>query len=372
VVFVSVLVHELGHAVVARRLGHGETRIELHAMGGTTSYRGGEHRPGREILISLAGPFFGLLLGLGAIAWQTLAPSEDLLWSSVQRDLVWANVAWTIFNLLPILPMDGGHVFANLMAMWLGERGHRVAAVISIVLAAGLAGLAVALSYLWGAFLAVIFLMHNVRVLRAHRAASSDEQLLERLTAIGERIKSGDSAAAIPLAREALAHATSDQVRLASAHLLTLAGVEAADAQAAAEGFGAMATYPGAELEARVLLTCGRLDEAMAQLRRLSDDEREGLLARTTERLFLADRFDDAARVAERWFADRQHGVAAYNAACAHARAGRADEAMTWLERAIRAGFADRQGLDSDPDLASLRELPAYRTLLAGLPVTPA
>ncbi len=118
VALVSILVHEFGHALFQRRFG-GRPRVFLYGMGGLAISDGRfSHREG--LLISAAGPGAGLVLG--AAAWviaNWVLPSEWLyqsaLLSRLFQSAIWINIVWSIFNLLPILPMDGGHILEHLM-----------------------------------------------------------------------------------------------------------------------------------------------------------------------------------------------------------------------------------------------------------------
>lgn len=106
----SIILHELGHAMAVRRLGYGESVIVLHGLGGLTQWRGEASRRDR-ILISLAGPGVNVVLGSIAlvIVLITGLPDEFLARSAVQAWL-FVNLGWAAFNLMPIWPLDGGHV----------------------------------------------------------------------------------------------------------------------------------------------------------------------------------------------------------------------------------------------------------------------
>ncbi|HEY8075194.1 MAG TPA: hypothetical protein VIF62_13815, partial [Labilithrix sp.] len=106
VVFVSILVHELGHAFVGRAFGL-QPQIEMHGMGGTTSWIAGRNvGNARGVVISLAGPTFGFLLA--AIAYFAHGRSSNAFVTFALEFAFTVNVYWGIFNLLPLLPLDGG------------------------------------------------------------------------------------------------------------------------------------------------------------------------------------------------------------------------------------------------------------------------
>jgi stage IV sporulation protein FB len=127
VMFGSILVHELGHAVVGRRLGLRPTGIVLHGFGGLCTYsRAPDARQG--VISAAAGPGAGLLLGLVALAVQLVG--GDALPAQVQWTLGWLvriNLFWSLFNLVPLYPLDGGHVLWHGLRMVLpGGKAWRI------------------------------------------------------------------------------------------------------------------------------------------------------------------------------------------------------------------------------------------------------
>ncbi|WP_394821015.1 site-2 protease family protein [Pendulispora albinea] len=141
-VFVSVLLHELGHALMGKVFDLAP-QIELYAFGGGTSWQGGnELSSGPRILVSLAGPLAGLALA-GVLYFTALSLADgDGMSPVVDRfvnNMLWINLVWSIFNLLPILPLDGGNVMAHTLAAFTDGGGRRAAHVISIVVAAAIA-----------------------------------------------------------------------------------------------------------------------------------------------------------------------------------------------------------------------------------------
>lgn len=116
VLMASIFVHELGHAVVGARLGLRPQRIALHGFGGYCQY-GRRPTPGKGVISSLAGPAAGLLLG-GVLFAVYLAAGQGMPGRAVYllEQAIFINVFWSLFNLLPMFPMDGGQ------ALWHGLR----------------------------------------------------------------------------------------------------------------------------------------------------------------------------------------------------------------------------------------------------------
>lgn len=160
VVFVSILVHELGHTFAMRRFGI-SSHIVLHTMGGLAipdSYgygRRGSLGYGEQIFISLAGPLAGFLLAAVTIGVvmatggtvnlvgflpQARVPYGGQVAAIAINMLLWVNIFWGLLNLLPIFPLDGGqisrHIFSAIdpvdgfrNALWLSVITGAVAAV---------------------------------------------------------------------------------------------------------------------------------------------------------------------------------------------------------------------------------------------------
>ncbi|MFE0020691.1 M50 family metallopeptidase [Amycolatopsis sp. NPDC059021] len=104
----SVLAHELGHTVVALRLGIPVRRVRLFLLGGLAEVARTPRRPGQEGLVAAAGPIVSLLLG-GFCALLLFAVPDGPVWLLVAECSV-ANFAVGVFNLLPGLPLDGGRL----------------------------------------------------------------------------------------------------------------------------------------------------------------------------------------------------------------------------------------------------------------------
>ncbi|MEZ5073294.1 MAG: site-2 protease family protein [Solirubrobacterales bacterium] len=111
--FGSLLLHELGHAVVARREGMEIDGIVLWLFGGVAKFKGLFPSAGAEFRIAIAGPLVSLLIGVTMLGLST-APLPD----AVEVVVAWLgsiNIILLVFNMLPALPLDGGRVFRSLL-----------------------------------------------------------------------------------------------------------------------------------------------------------------------------------------------------------------------------------------------------------------
>lgn len=148
--FGSVLLHEFGHALTARKFGIGTRDITLLPIGGIARLERMPDQPSQELAVALAGPAVNaaivLILSVFSFATGTGVPLDEFALtqgSLVQRVLV-ANISLLVFNLIPAFPMDGGRALRALLAFRMNySRATRTAASIGQVFAVifGLAGL---------------------------------------------------------------------------------------------------------------------------------------------------------------------------------------------------------------------------------------
>ena len=116
ILFGSVLLHELSHSVVARRLGITVEGITLFLFGGVTKTKMEARQPRDEFLIAIVGPVTSLVLA--GMLWVVVNFVGSLLSEPVQYALgflAWLNLALGLFNLLPGFPLDGGRVLRSIL-----------------------------------------------------------------------------------------------------------------------------------------------------------------------------------------------------------------------------------------------------------------
>jgi Zn-dependent protease len=420
VVLLSVLVHEFGHAMAVMR-HHIEPEITLHWMGGTTAWRPILPLRRRDhVLISAAGPaagfaLWGALRLLGALAPGLYASLPMPVYVGLQF-LEDVNLAWSIFNLIPVLPLDGGHILEHA----LGPRRVRLAAGISLGVASLLILFFLSRHSYWGVFLFGMAAMQNVQRLRAegpaprHRpdvaparpqeaalpaavvsllrqaeAALADEEPT-RARALAEQVLGGAGSPA-ELGGEAPPEGPPPAAARAAHEIIAwsrLLEERVDDAQESLDRARRLGEVDPA-LAGAVLLARGKTREARAVLeaaRAAGDDRKvivgpliqvllaEGEVARAAATAldivdqlseedarkmaaiaFEAGTYEWAARLSEVVFSREGQPDDAYDAARAHARAGDNDLALDLLRRAVAAGFTDAPRAWSDAAFAALR-----------------
>ena len=409
VVLVSILVHELGHAVALKAFGQ-PSSIVLHGFGGVTISQRRLSRA-RSIVVSLAGPIAALaLLGIPALLVRDSDYGLELefdyftsgrgfgLWP-VLYFAVYVNIWWSIANLLPIRPLDGGNVMTELI-------GIQKARILSVVVGAGAAVWAYFFSdeglryaALFAAFLAFINFSEYRRTKTGGAAPSAFDvetpgggagpsaprrrggrpSAPPSRTApapVSEFSSGVDPAAAESMAWNLLRRGDARSARRVLERATGPVGpfVGPTVALAAGEGVEALAAAylanpsgPSNLVPATVAADAG---QAVVLARHLVGKGASGIEAAggLQTHLHYAERFEHAAAVGEVLASVAgANAQVAFDTACAWARAGDADRSVTWVGRAVDAGFASAKLLDGEPDLAAARAHPGWSAVRSRL-----
>jgi Zn-dependent protease len=195
--FGSILLHELGHAIAARRNGIGITSIELWIFGGLARMDREAETPGAELKVALAGPLVTLGIFVLLTAGGVAATGFDAFKDAARLDPnagvsgLLAMVAWLatinllllVFNLLPAFPMDGGRV-ARAVAWWkTGDRtsATRVAANLGRVMAYLFMAGGLALIFLGDAFSGIWLALIGMVINGSARGAAMQTAITSRI-----------------------------------------------------------------------------------------------------------------------------------------------------------------------------------------------
>lgn len=397
--FVSILVHELGHGIALKVFGE-PSAIVLHGFGGVTiSQRRQRLGRARSVVVSLAGSLTALvLLWLptrqlwGSDDWVQGKP-ELLLWAVLF--LSFQNLWWSIANLLPIRPLDGGNVAAEIWGLPTARR-------ISIGTALAGALFAFTNDQTYAGFFALFLAFNNWQEIRAERegayeadafhvdapdagAAPSRRSRPPRRSSHLQSVpteppapgvpgsdvarveqqawaslRNGDGATALRLA-ERLGPSASPYLQAAAA--LAAGQPDAFDRLEAA--YVSAPAGPPNLVVTEVIARSGAASALAARLLARPDGRgREGASTLQTH-LHYGDRFAEAAEVGEAVFAAGPPSPAqtAFEVACSWSKAGELDRAVTWLATAADAGFRAASLVDGEPDLAAVRADPRWAQL---------
>ena len=136
--FLSIMIHELGHALTIRKYGLPAV-ITLRAFGGYASFPAGKLDRKQSFFVTAAGPVLQFVFGVLLIV---LAPSisipEGSLFLPFLRDLIWVSIAWSILNCLPVYPMDGGQMMAAILGPKKQHNVHLISSIVAVII--GVAG----------------------------------------------------------------------------------------------------------------------------------------------------------------------------------------------------------------------------------------
>ncbi len=412
IVFVSILVHELGHAI-AYRLNAQHPRITITAFWGLTEGQRALPR-WRSVVVSLSGVIAAVVVL--AIPARLLYEGNVLFpafskWNIVVYEIWYINLWWSVANLLPLLPLDGGQVvqtvwnirtarFTSLISggivtIWLFFAGYTFAAV----------------------FIAMLALMNLAEAMQegfigrgrglamggagSYRSADPPEPRppKARRKGSGRRRRRGPDLSLVPPPPPPNRPRSVDPNRLEAAAWDALRVDDAGEAESLlleATGRGGVSPH----LAASIAAAQGRNDEAvrlfvqafsvaitppnlvvarviarahiavpLAEALLEPADAEVDAVAQLQNHLHFTGAYRDAALVGERLVADGRRSVAqsSYEVACSWAKDGDAEAGLAWLTRAVEAGFTAPKLIEGEDDLASVRALPGYAALRSTL-----
>lgn len=336
----SVLVHELGHAAVCLLWGDGAD-VVLQGFGGATRPRDlSRFGTWRTAALDLAGCATGFTLAAAALASVYFRPRISPQALQAARALVSVNIWFSLFNLLPVSPMDGGRLVSGLLSARWGVSGRRAAHGFGAAVGAAGALWLYRGGAMYGAFLCGAMAAGEGRALKrslSMTAADSDSGLTAEL----------------PRARELWEKGRREEA------IAVLAALR--------EKAGAGLTYESATLQlAFFLYLMGRIPESYAMFKaaREADMSAAAKLAYADAALRSGD-FKEALRLGRTNFHNAPGPQTAAAAALAAAGLGDARETVSWLKAAVRLGLDPSELKAKEFD--AVRRTDEFRDFIAGL-----
>ncbi len=337
IIFVSVLCHEFGHAWTAVMFGQ-NPRIELVALGGLTYHNGQKLSFWKQFFIVLDGPVVGfilvliatLLLQIPAFAQGTVAYILSLTRA--------VNLFWTIVNLLPVMPLDGGQLLRIILERIFALKGFKYAILTSMIIA-----LAISLFFfLTQGFLvgALFFLLafqsyDTFRRTRHLSETDRDDTLRQQLEIVEELMQTGKKEEAFRLCQEIRSKAKKGMIYELATQYLAFLKYEKGDSRD---------TY---DLLKSIREELG--GDALCLLHKVAFEQKD---------------FRLVIELAGSCFQNWPNTETALRNACAHAQMKQAVPTVGWLQTAISEGLANVNEVLSDPVFDSVRQDPSFQELL--------
>lgn len=337
IILVSVLIHEFGHALTAIAFGQ-KAQIDLIAFGGLTQRQGPTLSLWKEFLITLNGPLAGIgLFLLAMLAKNIFGIANSGLPGQILMVVVEVNLFWTLLNLLPIQPLDGGRLFSILLEASLGVRGIKIALFLSMVLAAVIGLGFFYFGQLFAGTLFLMFMFENFRSWQSSLAYAQEDQnpKLKQLLNAAEQ----DRMEGFPEA----AFEKFDTVRRASS--------------------GGVLNLMATQRMAEILAEKGNYNEARELLMPISSKLSPEALSLLHRLHYLTGHPEDAIKMGDQTYHSYPgYETALVNAFC-YALKGDATPAIGWLQCAIRDGLPNFNVILKRSEFDKIRQDPRFQAL---------
>lgn len=334
IIVVSVLVHEYGHALSAMVFGQ-KAEINLVALGGLTTRQGGKLKLWQEFVVVLNGPIAGLCLALVAyFVRKTMAPASGTVAAYMLTVTVWVNVFWTILNLLPIQPLDGGKLLSIFLESIFGLKGIKIALFISMVLSGVLGLLFIIMQNLFAGALFFMFTYESYRSWKASLELREQDQSF----ALQHMLKAADY-------ELRLGHFQESLDKFLRIREMAQSGV----------------IYQTATQKAALLLSkLGRYQESyelLSPMRAQLPNETMRLLHHVA---YDSNQWQAVTAMANDAFQRNPDYDSALVNAYAYARLGELKPAIGWLQCALREGLPNLKEVMERQDFDTIRKEPAF------------
>lgn len=334
VIFISVLFHEFGHALTAFMFKQ-KPRIELVALGGLTYHEGKKLKFGKQFLIVFNGPFFGFILfGIATFFLQYPALVQGNL-GLILRLLQGINLFWTICNLLPVFPLDGGQLLRIFLeAIW-GIKGIKYSLIISIVIALTCSLLFFLIQSFFIGSLLFLLAFQSYDTYRKSRAMSNSDRN-QKLQGLLEKIgATTDKKAAIDLCEKVRDQAKKGMIFNQASEYLAFLYLE--------QGLSKQVYDLLLPIHKEVS------SEALCLLHKVAFDQKD---------------FSLVTQIGAQCFQSKPHPDIAIRNACASAALKQSTAAVGWLKTAIDEGVVNIESMLAKSIFDPIRQDPLFQELL--------
>lgn len=337
VIFISVLVHEFGHALTAIAFGQ-QANIDLVGMGGLTTRTGKTLKLWQEFLVVLNGPLAGISLYFLAFYLKKFSFGQMGVPLYILNVMVVVNLFWTLLNLLPIQPLDGGRLLSIVMEKLFGLKGIKITLFLSMCLAGVLGMLFFYFNNLFGGSIFMIFMFESYRSWRSSLALTENDRnshLQELLKEAEREISFGQTHEGIEKLQQLRNSAPSGVLHISATQQL-----------------------------AKVFIQLGKFQGAYELLKPLVkklDVEGLSLFQTISYRL---GRCQEALDVGVGLYRLQPSGEAAFINALCNAKLGDKRAAVGWLKTTFREGLPNFQKLLHKEEFDQIRNDPAFQELL--------
>lgn len=335
IITISILVHEFGHALSARYFGQ-TAEIELIMLGGVTQRTGPKLKLWQEFVVVFNGPLAGLMLGmLSLLFYSSVDSAKHPLLAGILFISYLVNIIWTIFNLLPVHPLDGGKLLNIFLESILGFRGIKIGFFISIGLSLAGAVYFFINQSLFAGSLFLIFAFENYRAWQAARGMSPydhDTDLQKKLESAEDVMKNGNYEEALTLLNDVQNTAKTGYI-----YLIAL------------------------QNQASILAHQQRFQESYEKLIPIVNQltsEGQQLFQTVCYRL---KKWEEAIHAGNRAYQNQPNGETALINSFCHACLGQVKPAIGWLQCAFTAGVPNPKVVLQSHEFDQIRQDPSFQ-----------
>jgi len=337
VILVSVLIHEYGHALTALIFGQ-SAEINLVGLGGLTKRQGPKLSRWKEFVIVLNGPLAGFLTFIIAYQLIGFVGEKNSILIYALKVAINVNLFWSLLNLLPVLPLDGGHLLRILLEGAFGLRGLKIAFFVSILLASlvGLYFFFIQQILMGALFFMLAFESYRAWVdVKSMEPQDSDQQLQSIVKEGIEKLKAGD-------AGEALAKFTFVRHQAPKGLLYVTA----------------------TQYAARILAEQGNFKQAYDWLYPLKNRLSIDYLSLLQQLAYRLQEWEETVKIGQQAYQQEPSIETALINSLSYAIMGKAAPSIGWLRCAIQLGLPSVQTVIEKREFDAIRETEAFQKWL--------